>query len=805
MKKLGLGQWLAQYGERIGLGIALVIMLLLATWGLFSAGPGLKPDDISKTVSDKERSIRQGQPAAGELARYLPVSAAALESSLAEVGARIPTKALQADSRIGSQTALAGVFRRNPQVLSPLAPRTAPVNLVHTQFVIECERRNNQEECYTYVVKPKPGVKTPELKAIGKPDDPQRRMMELRLKQFQMLNNRGGMMGPGGPFGPGPGGPMGPIGPVGPAVGGGAEGSGPGGAAPPAAPNPVAVETQYEIARVPVTESSKYDLAAYLYCSEAIVIVSAFPYAEQMQEIADALLIDRQQVQWLFKGFEVEKRVFALGDRLRGIPDELVIWDRQNNQVRRVVYTADLPNKDELGWLPVNVQAAAFQVARAIEFEAETDPFWRVLIDHSRNLLMRLPRMLGSTQYPWKDLAISYPEIKATLDKIKANQKLYEKPPPVDPRLQPNLAEAFESAEVSMRGGGPMGGEGSDVGVPPAGGLGSGPAPAPVTPKAGGAAGSAPAGPFRGPAAEGPNQPAAPPVVVFNELPDYCLIRFLDIFDRSADLRFEPFNTGGRPVGVQYRIRIVLSNPNFGKTREVQRPEMAAKETLEGPWSPPSELLPLLHPTYVYAEVQRDGVKPSTGERPGEVVPLQIHRWLGLILDLVKRDSRLAVGDWVVGTSWLGRGEFVGQYTKLPLAVWAPHVPAEGQAGAGGADAGGVVAAAVRRFGRFVYVPEVATTAFATRSILVDFENRNTWNDHVRNKLGNSLTAPVELTPQEVLILTEDGRLIARNAQRDAADQERQQREKAWRDRLENSKNVPQPGAKPGGNLFGGS
>ncbi|MCS7168289.1 MAG: hypothetical protein RMI91_04025 [Gemmatales bacterium] len=796
MKQLGLGKWFAQYGERIALGVALVVMLVLALWGLFSGGPDIKPDDISKAVSERERVMNHGNVSESDLERFLPLTAAQLQRNLENVATRIPTKALQAEGRIGSQTAVAGVFRRNPQVFAPLAPRTAAVNVVYTQFVVECERRNNREECFTYVVKPKPGVKVPpELKAIGKPNDPWRQALEARLRAFQPRNNLSGMLGPAGPLGPG-GGPVGP-GPIpGPGAGAGGEGSAPGGA--PFAPNQLpAVETQFEILRIPVTESAKYDLAPFLYCSEAILVVSAFRYADQMQEIADALLIDRQQVPWLFKGFEVEKRVFALGDRLRGIPDELVIWDRQTNQIRRVAYTPDLPNKDELGWLPVNVQASALRVASALEFELETDPLWEILVRHSRNLLMRLPKMLGSGSYPWKDLALGYREIKETLDKIRQNQKLFEKPPPVDERLQPNVQDAFEGTNFAPRGGGPMGGsEGGDVGRPPGGGLGSGPAPAPMAPKLGGPPGSGASGP-RGPVVEGGNPPADPAPVIFNEFPDYGLIRFLDVFNRQEDPRFDPLNTGGRPVGVQYRIRIVLHNPNFGKTREVQRPEMAAKENLEGPWSPPSDMLPLLEQTFLYAEAPRETLpKPILAERPNEIVPVQVHRWLGLILDVSNEQQRqiLAIGDMVVGTTWVGRGEFVGGFTKLPAAVWAPHLPVDMPA----AGEGGVAAAVTRRFGRFVYKPDVVTTAFSTRSILVDFENRTTWNELVRNKLGGTLSAPQDLTPQEVLILTEDGRLIARSAQRDMADRDRSKREADWLKRLESSKGQGQPAVKPG-------
>jgi hypothetical protein len=719
---------------------------------------------------------------------------------------------LRADGRIGSEVATAGIYRRNPQVRQPLGPEIAPVYVVHTQFHTECVTRQNKTECCAHVVVPRPGVKAPELKATPlKPNDPRQQELQRRLEMWRQMMTGMGALGPGGPLGPG--GRLGPgIGPGFPPGGGGAEGSGPGAA--PALGNPGApqVDTQYEIKCVPVTESAKYDLAEYLSCREAVLVVAAFPYADQMQEIADALLLDRQQVPRYFHSFEVEKRVFALGDRLRGEPDDLIIWDRQTNQIRRVPYTQDLRDKEQLGWLPVNIEAVAMQVASAIEFERETDPFWQILLSHSQNLAMRLPKMLSSEQYPWKELALNFKEIRDTIEKIKQDQKRYEKPPPEDERLKPNIRGAFEGSETPTPVG-PIGGEGGDVGVP-RGGLGSGPAPMPpgvggggrlpgaggpgrLAPGIGGAGGTGAAGP-RGPAVEGPAAPAPAAPVIYNDWPDYCVIRFLDIFDRHQDPRLDPLNAGARPIGVQYRIRVVLTNPNYNR-KDVQRPEMAVPKTLEGPWSPPSKVLPLSRETFVYAE-PRDTSKPPDRERPAEVIPLQVHRWLGLILELKKREI-LAVGDWVVGSTWVGRGEFVGTYTKLPLAVWAPHVPAD----TAGNQEGVVAVAVARRFGRFVYVPDVETSAFETRSILIDFDNRYTWNDFARTKIGASFQAPADATPQEVLILTEDGRLIARNAQRDNADPDRRKREQAWKDRLEKTKSSPQPGTKPSGNLFGGS
>jgi hypothetical protein len=805
MKNLQIGKWLAEYGERIALGVALVIMLLLSLWGLLSSGPDLTPDKARQVADDLKRKLRT-QPASEQMLRqYLPVRVEEIERNTEGVINAIPAGAINLDKRIGRPGELGGLFRRNPKVLEPVATKGAPVFVVHSRYEVVCERdrKTNQVVCSTWVVQPKPGVKAPELKATPtKPNDPRQQWLQQRLKNLgHFLPGMGPMAGPGGV--PGAGGPMLP-----PMGAGGAEGSGPGGSAAVAGVQNVNVETQYELKLVPVTESAKYPLAEFLNCREAVLLVAAFPYAEQMQEIADALLLERHQAPSLFKGIEVQKRVFALGDNLRGIPDELIIWDPQTNDLRRVAYIPDLPNREELGWLPVNVQAAALQVASAVDFEQEADPLWQVLLSFSRRLVMRLPKMHGSGTYPWKELAQSIPEIRETIKKIEENQKLFQKPPEEDPRLKPNVNEAFEDVSPVRPAVGPMG-EGSDAGPHP-GGFGSapgGPAKPPqlLKPNLGG--GSAPAGP-KMPAES--NQPAAAPApVIVTEWPDYCLIRFLDIFDRRADMRFYPHASGGRPIGVQYRIRVVLQNPNFRETR-VQRPEMALPETLEGPWSPPSEIMPLHYATYLYAEPRDTKV---TGRL--DQTPVQIHRWLGIILANIpdpqpndkprKKRVEFAVGDWVVGSTWVGRGEFIGLYAELPLAVWAPHVPVYANHLEGGAQRGDR-AGAIERFGRFVVQPDADTDAFKTGSILLDFDNNYTWNDYARQKLNNSLNVTTDLVPQEVLIFTEDGRIIARNAQRDASDAERKKREETWKKRLEELQKTSAPGgpSKPF-NPFGGS
>lgn len=788
MKNLQIGKWLAEYGERIALGVALVIMLLLSLWGLLSSGPDLTPDKAKQVAEDLKRKLRT-QPASEQmLSQYLPVRVEEIERNTEGVINAIPAGAINLDKRIGRPGELGGLFRRNPMVFAPVATRGAPVFVVHSRYEVVCERdrRTNQVVCYTWVVQPKPGLKAPELKATPtKLNDPRQRWLQERLNNLRIFfGGMGPMAGPGGV--PGPGGPMLP-----PMGVGGAEGSGPGGSAAVTGVESVNVETQYELKLVPVTESAKYPLAEFLNCREAVLLVAAFPYAEQMQEIADALLLERHQAPSLFKGIEVQKRVFALGDNLRGIPDELILWDPQTNDLRRVAYTPDLPNREELGWLPVNVQAAALQVASAVDFEQEEDPLWQVLLSFSPRLVMRLPKMHGSGTYPWKELAQSIPQIRETIKKIEENQKLFQQPPEEDPRLKPDVNAAFEEVRAVRPVFSPMG-EGSDAG-PNLGGFGSapgGPAKPPqlLNPNLGG--GSAPVGP-RIPAES--NQPAAAPApVIVTEWPDYCLIRFLDVFDRRADMRFYPHASGGRPIGVQYRIRVVLQNPNFRETR-VQRPEMALPETLEGPWSPPSEIMPLHYATYLYAEPRDIKV---TGRL--DQTQVQIHRWLGIIYQLDKRDAELAVGDWVVGSTWVGRGEYVGQYAEVPLAVWAPHVPAD-------PAAGGVGQAVGHRFGRFIYVHNVKTDAFKTGSILLDFENNYTWNDYARQKLKNSLNVATDLVPQDVLIFTEDGRIIARNAQRDANDPKRRKREETWKKRLEELQKTSTPGGPTkSDNLFGG-
>jgi hypothetical protein len=187
MKNLQIGKWLAEYGERIALGVALVIMLLLSLWGLLSSGPDLTPDKARQVADDLKRKLRT-QPASEQMLRqYLPVRVEEIERNTEGVINAIPAGAINLDKRIGRPGELGGLFRRNPKVLEPVATKGAPVFVVHSRYEVVCERdrKTNQVVCYTWVVQPKPGVKAPELKATPtKPNDPRQQLLQQRLENL---------------------------------------------------------------------------------------------------------------------------------------------------------------------------------------------------------------------------------------------------------------------------------------------------------------------------------------------------------------------------------------------------------------------------------------------------------------------------------------------------------------------------------------------------------------------------------------------------------------------------------------------
>jgi hypothetical protein len=230
-------------------------------------------------------------------------------------------------------------------------------------------------------------------------------------------------------------------------------------------------------------------------------------------------------------------------------------------------------------------------------------------------------------------------------------------------------------------------------------------------------------------------------------LPDYCLLRF-------PDFSVQPGRT------YEYRVRVRMANPNFGKRGRVEQAADAEVKELLGPWARVSRSVSVGRDVQHYV-VDMQALDPKFPGPPAdrEHVAFQIHRWMSYYEWIAPKGFPTfhPVGYWVVAERVLvSRGTPVGGRHKVTLAVWSPEQ--NGYVKAGGPGAGGVEV----DFGRYERPVEAP--------LLVDFE-------------GGKLSYKVTKTeaPIQVLLLSPDGKLLARDSETDSADPARKERSDAWR------------------------
>jgi hypothetical protein len=258
-------------------------------------------------------------------------------------------------------------------------------------------------------------------------------------------------------------------------------------------------------------------------------------------------------------------------------------------------------------------------------------------------------------------------------------------------------------------------------------------------------------------------------------VPDHVLVR-------AVDVNVEP---GKR---YRYRLRIKMNNPNYMRS-EVASPEYKVDEILKSQeWFEIKEavgLPPELH-YYVVDEkklvsereknlISRSKVSALSRlwAQPGpsvDQVVMQFHRWVEYTP--VGRNDVVPVGDWAVADRvCVARGEYVGRKVKIDLPIWKytrnayllpaedPKTTLERKLALTGLDVD---------FG-FDNKPDEDT-------ILIDFE-------------GGRVAGPAKMSDDcrtEILMLSPDGKLLARNSAKDTEDQDRKdQREKVLK-RIEN-------------------
>jgi hypothetical protein len=256
-------------------------------------------------------------------------------------------------------------------------------------------------------------------------------------------------------------------------------------------------------------------------------------------------------------------------------------------------------------------------------------------------------------------------------------------------------------------------------------------------------------------------------------VPEYCLVRFLDV-------TIEPGKT------YEYRFKIKMHNPNHKRT-DVAYPEIAQNEEIVSPdWIPVPERVRVAPELRYYAVDQKDVDKKSMppkefvrvwgnarSAQSGQVM-MQAHRWVDLVYpDLANRRTSYAVGDWIVADRYpVYRGEYTGQPAKTEVPIW--NFPEEKF----------VLATAGKGKERTVPVVFGDDTP-ENNPLLVDFEGGDLTYYRVipsADEEKKASTSKVsDKAPVEVLLLTPDGKLIVRDSDTDAQDEDRVKRHEAWK------------------------
>jgi hypothetical protein len=759
-------EFFLNYGDRLGLGIAGLLAVLLLVFAMLGSSGGVSADQVKDSSQKASSAISRSQPDADVIAlKGEPVKTLdeieKLSRSLAHL---FSIDVLQIGYPFYSWEPRRGKFRSNPEALRPV--EIAAIPLVGAFKVYDT--KVDGQGMWVMVLKPKNAANAPKVPNAG---------------------NRPGL--PGGPGGFGGGQPPPPGGMMGGGLGigdGGRGGGQPGGMGapggrggrggrgggapakqpanqpPPAVGNPGAVEDAYEAHWKLVSKVGPEDtfLGVGLRPVRNALIVASYPHSKQVDEIARKLQLEKGEVANWYRGLDVQRRVVVpkgqlLPDGKPAPVDMAFVADpkdpsktlyRPVEEVDNLIAererlndpNEDVAKRDALaGWVKVDMRRvvetmmSAYMVARTNNegFYTEKEPIIEQLVGYAgRRVAMPLPKM------PRNDYPLLYerlPQLQAAVKKIKDDATARIPPPPKDPRVtKGNIGDDPFGALADDRRG-----EEKPNNQPP-----------PTRPSGDNAAD------------------------VSGSIPDLVLVRFVDV-----DL--DPEVVGG--MTYEYRIRMVLDNPNWGKEQDVAAPDFAKIETIAGQWSPAARVS-FQPDTMVYADERQ---KSRTGEERDKV-PVQIHQWLGKI-ETTARDT-VTVGDWWIERMIVARGDFVGKSPDLPqnggainLIQWISYAYD---------SVAGVIGGDVQK--------RTYTPASLTRTLLVDFNG----GAQMTFKAITSGTRRDDV-PAEVLLLEPDGRLTAHALVHDRDDEGRKARFTHWEEwgkKLTRPKeNTPAPGAAGGG------
>jgi len=280
-----------------------------------------------------------------------------------------------------------------------------------------------------------------------------------------------------------------------------------------------------------------------------------------------------------------------------------------------------------------------------------------------------------------------------------------------------------------------------------------------------------------------PNSPSNPEqdTAKEKELPEHCLVRVVDV-------TVQPGRT------YEYRLKVRMANPNYKRKDTASSSYAEIKELTSVDWSP-TKLVLRVAPELRYYAVNQAEVEPAgKKDKDGKAMPpfkdaftrfqstmtpdrgilfFQAHRW---IESLPRGREPLSIGEWVVAERFpVYRGEYVGRRVeRVEVPRWSPNQEDFVLTTDGKGTVGVTVNMGYDR-------PD------GKEAILVDFEQGMTGYTKAVGvtKTGKAETKRViDYGAGEAVLMTPDGRLVVRETATDAADTERTERLHKVRDRL---------------------
>jgi len=258
--------------------------------------------------------------------------------------------------------------------------------------------------------------------------------------------------------------------------------------------------------------------------------------------------------------------------------------------------------------------------------------------------------------------------------------------------------------------------------------------------------------------------------------PDYCLVRV-------TDLTIQPGKV------YQYRLRVRMANPNY-KRKDVASPAYGdARELVSANWYPVPGTVQVSPEVLHYAvdQMELDGGRRKyqglNHNRPDQnQTVLQFHRWVQTVENKNNRSDPFRVGDWVVAERVpVYRGEYLGQDVRVEFPYWSINrqdfILASETSG--------------RRRIPGMEVSFAPNAEDGKDAVLVDFAGGQQSYDMVTGRPSEDeeqkpATKRVDdESSAEVLLLSPDGKLLARYESLDAGDKKRVERLQEVRTRLQ--------------------